>query len=688
MSKRILFLLLLAMEAAAPAAASTTPDQHLQLAVAGGSIADATIADQAVLRPAGDFTIEAWVKADPQQSLSPYPIVLTKPAGNLLNGDCSYGFIVERANGHVHFRVTTTTGTWDAVGTGNLLDGRWHHLAGVRLAVQSNVISLVVDGVLVASRSITGSTLYTADALDLGASRFSGYAGNGLVGQIDEVRIWNVARSEWGVQNDREVLLNSRPGLVAVWHFDEAYAKLGASAQILDAVGGIPVATNGASLAPGSAPVSRSLATMQLDQLGPIAGAATQTWQGAVRMGGSRDLLWGTIAQPGWLGPTGWIECDVVDLARTPRVLGRLPITSGGPIVRMAARDSVVFCMRAVPNFIPTYWLRAMRVSDPAQLGFFGDSLQVMGNVKLLLDPANSNFLIAAGCTAILSENHLAVIDVTNAGGPVLLLDAVLDPESGFEQIIDVAKRGAYLYASFSDGTVRIFRYDVYTLNGNTIRTLTRTTGTITLGSVGHVAVSGTRLFVADASGKLRVYDLANPVAPVVVGTWSDGRAIASEIQVDGDRVGIAGPNGVTFVDAHSPASMVTTGYWCPDQPPPAGQVLTLKDNVCGLASGLPGYAVLAPGSAVTAVREGPAGLRSLAASPNPSRGRVDFAVPGPPGLGRIEILDVCGRHVRTIDRATWDGRDEGGSAVQAGVYLARWTAGRETCVARVAIVK
>ena len=69
----------------------------------------------------------------------------------------------------------------------------------------------------------------------------------------------------------------------------------------------------------------------------------------------------------------------------------------------------------------------------------------------------------------------------------------------------------------------------------------------------------------------------------------------------------------------------------------------------------------------------------SLALSPNPSRGPVSirFAIPGA-GAHRLEIYDAAGRRVRALEsgalvsagRTTlWDGRDDAGRALPAGVY-------------------
>jgi hypothetical protein len=73
---------------------------------------------------------------------------------------------------------------------------------------------------------------------------------------------------------------------------------------------------------------------------------------------------------------------------------------------------------------------------------------------------------------------------------------------------------------------------------------------------------------------------------------------------------------------------------------------------------------------------ESPAVGLTLAASPNPFRDRAEIQVTGSAGQGAtIQIVDAAGRTVRKLvvaDGATaWDGRDDRGQRVAAGVYYA-----------------
>lgn len=94
-------------------------------------------------------------------------------------------------------------------------------------------------------------------------------------------------------------------------------------------------------------------------------------------------------------------------------------------------------------------------------------------------------------------------------------------------------------------------------------------------------------------------------------------------------------------------------------------------------------------------VRAPAAGIRAF---PNPSRADVvlRFALPRR-GEADVAIHDLAGRAVRRLARGVrnagpqeiaWDGRDESGERVGAGVYFARVTAGAERMVAKVLRVK
>ncbi len=98
------------------------------------------------------------------------------------------------------------------------------------------------------------------------------------------------------------------------------------------------------------------------------------------------------------------------------------------------------------------------------------------------------------------------------------------------------------------------------------------------------------------------------------------------------------------------------------------------------------------------AVGPGAAVPVALAVRPNPVRAdaRLSFVLASD-GAARLTILDAQGRLVRVVldaslppgrHEAAWDGRNESGRAVPAGLYFARLRTGTTCAVARLAVVK
>lgn len=88
-----------------------------------------------------------------------------------------------------------------------------------------------------------------------------------------------------------------------------------------------------------------------------------------------------------------------------------------------------------------------------------------------------------------------------------------------------------------------------------------------------------------------------------------------------------------------------------------------------------------------------PVGAFALALHPNPAVRNMDIDLSLPrPDQVRIQVFDTGGRLIRTLAsgrlpagpvRLRWDGRNEGGDLVQAGVYFLRATVGRESLARR-----
>ncbi len=95
-------------------------------------------------------------------------------------------------------------------------------------------------------------------------------------------------------------------------------------------------------------------------------------------------------------------------------------------------------------------------------------------------------------------------------------------------------------------------------------------------------------------------------------------------------------------------------------------------------------------------------GGRILAVMPSPAAGHVTIEIaPDASGAARLRVVDVAGRLVRDLSggaagsagaagrvRFVWDGRDEAGSAVRAGIYFARLESSGRTDTRKVVLLR
>ncbi|HHS49539.1 MAG TPA: T9SS type A sorting domain-containing protein [candidate division Zixibacteria bacterium] len=82
----------------------------------------------------------------------------------------------------------------------------------------------------------------------------------------------------------------------------------------------------------------------------------------------------------------------------------------------------------------------------------------------------------------------------------------------------------------------------------------------------------------------------------------------------------------------------------------------------------------------------------SIDVFPNPFNAacRISFGTEHYNGDVKLEIFDIAGRPVRTFDSPSviWDGRDSAGNELPTGVYLARFTAGKNIDVRKISLIK
>ncbi|WP_338768824.1 BspA family leucine-rich repeat surface protein [Bernardetia sp. ABR2-2B] len=161
------------------------------------------------------YTYEMWFKAD-----TPNTMLLdgTDAAGSLQ----SYSFLGFGRGGELRFgqRVPAADLGGDEITTTgvNYIDNQWHHIAAVKTTTQ---LLLYFDGVLVGSTASTTS-------INNNVYYYLGHLGSGnrrLSGALDEVRIWNVARSCSEINaNINNELVGNETGLLAYYNFNQGVA--------------------------------------------------------------------------------------------------------------------------------------------------------------------------------------------------------------------------------------------------------------------------------------------------------------------------------------------------------------------------------------------------------------------------------------------------------------------------------
>ncbi|MTJ48840.1 LamG-like jellyroll fold domain-containing protein [Dolichospermum sp. UHCC 0259] len=156
----------------------------------------------------GNFSIELWFKT-------------TASSGTLIGAGKSDSWQVSLQNGLAKFDFQTG----DLSGNGGISltqvnDGKWHHLTAVRDGLHSG--KLYVDGVLVSEFTYTGSSVAIDGVEEAFIGKNSKNDGNFFKGEIGEVRIWNTARSQQYIQDNKDRNLNgNEAGLVAYYPINE-----------------------------------------------------------------------------------------------------------------------------------------------------------------------------------------------------------------------------------------------------------------------------------------------------------------------------------------------------------------------------------------------------------------------------------------------------------------------------------
>jgi len=253
----------------------------------------------------------------------------------------------------------------------------------------------------------------------------------------------------------------------------------------------------------------------------------------------------------------------------------------------------------------------------------------------------------------------LQVIDVSDPGAPRIVGNS---PTTGW--FVGVAYASSRAYVAAYDGGLRVVDVsqpvDPWEMGSST--------GEWVFG----VAVSGTIAYLADSTAGLRVVDVSNPAQPREVG----------RLIVQGEPHGVAvrdslvyvasGSRGLRVVDVRDPARPLEVGFY---DTPGYSMGVELAGNYIYVADGDAGLSILEYYGTL-GVSEGDGVSRDRGSKahlwPNPMQAACELRWEG---KRTCRIYDIAGRRIRELTGdcgARWNGRDEAGARVKAGVYILR----------------
>ena len=163
------------------------------------------------------FTVEMYVKVNNTDTLL-VPFLCETDLNEWSYAD---GFDVKWEQGLLYFRVAVQSIQADYVcAPYSFKTGEWVHIA---CTYDHQSLTLYVNGNLLAQKAYSANIYYGNRGFSLGEVTNSYFGGTHyLGGMMDEVRIWNYARSQNQIQQTmKEVLTGSESGLVGYWNCEQ-----------------------------------------------------------------------------------------------------------------------------------------------------------------------------------------------------------------------------------------------------------------------------------------------------------------------------------------------------------------------------------------------------------------------------------------------------------------------------------
>lgn len=171
------------------------------------------VPDSGSLDILNQITVESWINFQ-EGGTDNQPRILSKGP----DGD-GYELLLTSngASAHLEFRIAPD----NLISTTILNANVWYHVAAT---YDGSTIKLLINGTEEASKTASGSLLASTDALNIGQKSQDGF--DSSIGFTDEVRVWNIARTQAEIQATMNTtLIGNEPGLVGYWNFDDGTAN-------------------------------------------------------------------------------------------------------------------------------------------------------------------------------------------------------------------------------------------------------------------------------------------------------------------------------------------------------------------------------------------------------------------------------------------------------------------------------
>ena len=190
----------------------------------GGNGSFVEIGDSESLNNISDkVTVSAWIK--PTSYPNNYVRIIFRSDELVQDNEKRSYVLAIREDGKLKITSSPKGGGYASLysAPGLIKLNEWNHVAGV-IDAKNDFMKIFIDGVQVGHRNYNGKKSFYQCRLPLriGAThRKDQEAQSSFIGQIDEVRVWNVPRTEAEIRADMNKQLNGdEPGLVGYWKFD------------------------------------------------------------------------------------------------------------------------------------------------------------------------------------------------------------------------------------------------------------------------------------------------------------------------------------------------------------------------------------------------------------------------------------------------------------------------------------